>query len=174
MRRVLLLLILGLVFSPLLVFSAEREQHVIIRDGYTVPDGKMLLIDDISMQCTVHLSEPGQVDSINTPTVNALLKIGTPEASKCRENLEEGVCPAQFYSIGVGTSEVTLYGFGGCDGYCPLESIVGRSTDLAAYGGDKLEGYCRWGYDPATDGPDLFLGSRILTGIGRLVDAPNK
>ena len=32
---------------PSLAFNAEREQHVIIRDGYTVPDGKMLLIDAI-------------------------------------------------------------------------------------------------------------------------------
>ena len=131
----------------------------------------MLLIDDITMQCTVYPSEPGQVDSISIPTVNALLKITTPDAAKCKESLNDGVCPAQFYSIGTGTSEETLYGFGGCDNYCAFESIVGRSTDLVAYGGAKLEGYCRWGYDPATDGPDLFLGSRILTGMGRLVNA---
>jgi hypothetical protein len=174
MKRFLFLLLLGFVFFTNMVCIAEREQRVIIRDGYNVPDGKMLLIDDISIQCAVHLYEPVQVDSIRIPTVNAILLITTPDAAKCRESLEDDICPTQNYSIGTGTSEETLYGFGGnCNNYCPLESIVGRRTGLVAYGGAKLEGYCRWGYYPATDGPNVFLSSRILTGMGRLINTPS-
>ena len=167
MKKVICLLILGVVFFPAMICSAGEGQHVIIREGYIVPDGKMLLIDEITIQCT--LTPPGQVDSISIPTFNALLQISTPDAAKCRESLMDGVCPIQAYSIGTGTSEETLYGFGGCDGYCPFELDVGRRTNLVAYGGDKLEGKCRLGYDPAIDGPDLYLTSRIVTGMGRLV-----
>jgi hypothetical protein len=169
MKKVLFLLLLGVVFFPVLVSA----QHVIIREGYIVPDGKMLLIDDITIQCTLTPSEPGQVDSISIPTLNAMLVISTPDVAKCRESLVNGVCPIQAHSIGTGTSEETLYGFGGCDGYCPFELDIGRRTNLVAYGGDKLEGKCRLGYDPAIDGPDLYLTSRIVTGIGRLVKASN-
>ena len=173
MKRIMCLLVLGVVFFPTVVCSANKEEHVIIRDGYIVPNGKMLLIDDLSIQCSVHLSQPEQVDSINIPTVNAHLQITTPDAAKCRESLYDDVCPTQYYSIGTGTSEETLYGFGGnCNNYCPLESIVGRRTDLVAYEGAKLEGYCRWGYSPATDGPNVFLDSRILNGMGRLINTP--
>jgi hypothetical protein len=173
MKKVICLLVLGVVFFPAMICSAGEEQHVIIREGYIVPDGKMLLIDDITIQCT--LTPPGQVDSISIPPFNALLQISTPDAAKCRESLMDGVCPIQAYSIGTGTSEETLYGFGGCDGYCPFELDVGRRTNLAAYGGDKLEGKCRLGYDPAIDGPDLYLTSRIVTGMGRLVKGnPNR
>ncbi|MBW2473076.1 MAG: hypothetical protein JRE56_00635 [Deltaproteobacteria bacterium] len=172
MKKVIFLLVLGVVFFPAMICSAGEGQHVIIREGYIVPDGKMLLIDEITIQCT--LTPPGQVDSISIPTFNALLQISTPDAAKCRESLMDGVCPIQAYSIGTGTSEETLYGFGGCDGYCPFELDVGRRTNLVAYGGDKLEGKCRLGYDPAIDGPDLYLTSRIVTGMGRLVNASKR
>ena len=171
MKKVMCLMVLGVVFFPAMICSAEKGQHVIIREGYIVPDGKMLLIDEITIQCT--LTPPGQVDSISIPPFNALLQISTPDAAKCRESLIDGACPIQAYSIGTGTSEETLYGFGGnCNNYCPLESIVGRRTDLVAYEGAKLEGYCRWGYSPATDGPNVFLDSRILNGMGRLINTP--
>jgi len=172
MKKVICLLLLGVVFFPAMVCSAGEGQHVIIREGYIVPDGKMLLIDEITIQCT--LTPPGQVDSISIPTFNALLQISTSDPAKCRESLMDGVCPIQAYSIGTGTSEETLYGFGGCDGYCPFELDVGRRTNLVAYGGDKLEGKCRLGYDPAIDGPDLYLTSRIVTGMGRLVNASKR
>ena len=172
MKKVMCLMVLGVVFFPAMICSAEKGQHVIIREGYIVPDGKMLLIDEITIQCT--LTPPGQVDSISIPTLNALLQISTPDADKCRESLKDGVCPIQAHSIGTGTSEETLYGFGGCDGYCPFELDLGRRTNLVAYGGDKLEGKCRLGYDPAIDGPDLILWQRIVNGIGRLVKAPNR
>ena len=67
-----------------------------------------------------------------------------------------------------------MYGFGGCDGYCPFELDVGRRTNLVAYGGDKLEGKCRLGYDLVIDGPDLILWQRIVNGLGLLVKAPNR
>jgi hypothetical protein len=135
----------------------------------------MLLIDDITIQCEVHLSEPVQVDSISILTMNAILLITTPDASKCRESLQDDVCPVQAHSIGVGTSEVTLYGFGGnCNNYCPVESIVGRRTNLVAYEGATLVGVCRPGYPPAIDGPDVYIGERIVTGMGRLFNATPK
>lgn len=172
MKKFIFLLALGVVFFPAMICSAGEGQHVIIREGYIVPDGKMLLIDEITIQCT--LTPPGQVDSISIPPFNALLQISTPDAAKCRESLIDGACPIQAYSIGTGTSEETLYGFGGCDGYCPFELDVGRLTNLVAYGGDKLEGKCRLGYDPAIDGPDLYLTSRIVTGMGRLDNASKR
>jgi len=172
MKKVICLLVLGFVFSPAMICSAGEGQHVIIREDYIVPDGKMLLIDEITIQCTI--TPPGQVDSISIPTFNALLQISTSDPAECRESLMDGVSPIQAYSIGTGTSEETLYGFGGCDGYCPFELDVGRRTNLVAYGGDKLEGKCRLGYDPAIDGPDLYLTSRIVTGMGRLVNASKR
>ena len=175
MKRIMCLLALFVMIFPVVVCSADREERVVIRDGYDVPDGKLLMIDDVSIQCAVHLVNPAPVNSISIPTVNAILLITTPNTAKCRESLVEDVCPEQNHLIGVGTSEETLFGFGdNCSGYCPVESIVGRQTSLVAYEGAKLEGYCRWGYSPATDGPDLFLSSRILTGMGRLIPAPNK
>jgi hypothetical protein len=178
MKRLLFLLLLGLMFIPAQVFCKEKGSHVIIREGYSVPNGKLLFIDDITIQCVTWPTDPNQTEGFKSPRMSALLLVKTPDVSKCREPLNDDVCPDQAFSIGTGTSEETLYGFGTDCLYgpnsCAVESLVGRQTALIAHEGAVLEASCRWGYPPATDGPDLYLTSRIVTGIGRLVKAPNR
>lgn len=172
MKRIMQVVLLAfvVVVGPAMVCSTQGAEHTIIRDGYTVPVGQMLLIDDITIQCSVALTQPGPVGRIKVPSVGGMLTITTPVAG-CREGLVDGACPEQFHSIGTGASEETLPGFGGKDGeYWSIESIVGRRTSIVAHGGDTLSGFCIWRYDPAkSNSSDIFLSGRILTGMGRLM-----
>ena len=178
MKRLLFLLLLGLMFVPAQVFCEEKGSHVIIREGYKVPDGKLLFIDDITIQCWTLPTDPNQTEGFKSPTMTAILVVKTPDVSKCREPLKDDICPVQLFSIGTGTSEETFYGFDtNCIQMptpCYVESLVGRQTSLVAHEGAELGSSCRWGYAPVADGPDLYLSSYLATGIGRLVKAPNK
>ena len=176
MKRIMFLLVLAVMFFPAVVYSADKEERIIVREGYIVPDGEMLIVDDLSVVCAARLISPALVDSISIPAMSAILLITTPDTAKCKESLIEGACTTQNYSIGTGASKETLFGYGGngsgglCD-YCPVESILGRQLNVVAYEGARLNGDCRWAYPPAAppSGPELWLSSDILSGSGRLM-----
>ena len=81
--------------------AAPAEQKVLIRDGFVVPTGKQLQVDDISVVCNVLSEVTTSDDDFHKfgVEVTAILRITYPN-SACPEPLEPERFPAQDYVVG--------------------------------------------------------------------------
>jgi hypothetical protein len=105
-RALLIVAMMGLVAasSPPSVgqgLADQGDQQVLIRNGFVVPPGKLLRIDDMSVDCVV-ASEVFYQYEFNRVGVEttAYLRIVYP-VNACPEALDsEGECPSQDYVVG--------------------------------------------------------------------------
>jgi hypothetical protein len=148
--------------------TSSIEEFVIIREGYTVPDGKRLLIDDISVECRCIIPSyalPSNEVQL-TATASAFIRIQYTN-DKCPEDLveyESGKewCPYQDHALGTASN----YSVDSAqDGRNLVIVNAGRRTAIIADEGATLKGGC------SGVGADIDYAV-ISAGIGRLIDLP--
>jgi hypothetical protein len=150
-RAILVVFMSGLVTAACALPSLADQvgERVLIRNGFMVPAGKLLLVDDMSVDCVI-ASEA--LDEQEFPKVGveatAYLRIAYP-VDVCPEALDsEGECPTQDYVVGTGAAR----------GLTPLFIQPGPL-------GATLRGVCQGVLVN-------ILNSFITAGSGRLVDVP--
>lgn len=145
--------------------SAPATTTITFREGFKVPVGKRLLIDDVSVACTTVGTTLADFRTSGL-SASALLHITYPPAS-CPEPLDsEGECH-QLFAVGTAKQNGIEPLFVTADGR-PVGSLwAGRQFSAFADEGATLQGQC--------DGievnfpPDSSFG---LRGSGRLIDRP--
>jgi len=148
---------------PVTVTPQNGGELVIIREGYMVPEGKMLKIVDMTVGCSIvgpELPVPGTAyltwNLMATPT----LRIRYDDLH-CPEPLtgQPPECPSQGYALGLSGNynghSLTP------DGYPVIPFIAGRQVNITAYPGAILEGICFAGLEE-------IMGAGITTGQGYL------
>jgi hypothetical protein len=148
--------------------AQEVGERVLIRDGFVVPPAKLLLVDDISVDCVI-ASEVFDAAEFHKTGVEATayLRIAYP-VDACPEALDsEGECPSQDYVVGTGAARAMSALFiqpGPPDRRVPRVG-AGREMNVFAGAGATLRGLC--------NGVLVnMINSFITAGSGRLVDAP--
>ena len=147
--------------------EAATDERVLIRDGYVVPPSKLLLVDDMSVDCVI-ASEVFDDTEFHKFGVEATayLRITYPTAA-CPEALDsEGECPAQDYAVGTGASHgvTALFIQPGKPDRRVLRVGAGREMSVSAGAGATLHGICQGILVN-------IINSFITAGSGRLVDA---
>jgi hypothetical protein len=105
-RALLVVVMLGLVAActpPSL--AVQGGERVLIRNGFVVPPGRLLRVDDMSVDCVI-ASEVFDEQEFNKVGVEATayLRIVYP-VDACPEALDsEGDCPSQDYVVGTGAA----------------------------------------------------------------------
>ena len=145
--------------------SASVTTTISFRDGFQVPVGKRLLIDDVSVACTTVGTTLADFRTFGL-SASALLHISYPPAN-CPEPVDsEGECHQQF-AVGTAKQNGIEPIFVTADGRPVGSAWAGRQFSAFADEGATLRGQC--------DGievnfpPDL---SATLRGSGRLIDRP--
>jgi hypothetical protein len=145
--------------------STSVPTQITFRQGFQVPAGKRLLIDDVSVACTTIGTTLADFRTFGL-SASALLQITYPPAS-CPEPLDsEGECHQQF-AVGTAKQNGLEPIFVTADGRPAASIWAGRQFNAFADEGATLIGQC--------DGievnfpPDL---SFTLRGSGRLIDRP--
>ncbi len=139
----------------------KREELVLLREGYTVPPGKRLLIDDMSVRCTIASNLSGNFPQA-PPRASALLRLVYP-SGMCPEELDSGNCPSQTYSVGTAESTSVVEQTG--DSRPAVSAAAGRRMAIFADEGATLFGLCA---GLTADFPRTFISA----GTGRLIDHP--
>jgi hypothetical protein len=147
--------------------AAPADEGVLIRDGFIVPAGKLLLVDDMSVDCVVasEVFDDAEFRKVGV-AVTAYLRITYP-TSACPEALDsEGECPAQDFVVGTGASHgvTALFIQPGQPDRRVLRVGAGRETAVFAGAGATLRGVCQGVLVN-------IIGSFITAGSGRLVGA---
>jgi hypothetical protein len=127
----------------------KREELVLLREGYTVPPGKRLLIDDMSVRCTIASNFFGDFPQA-PPRASAILRLVYPSDT-------------QDYSVGTAESTSVVEQTG--DGRPAVSASAGRRMAIFADEGATLVGLCS---GLSAD----FPRSAISAGTGRLIDHP--
>lgn len=151
--------------TPVPVVVQQRgEERVIVRNGYEVPPGKRLLIDDITVSCVIASENLGP-DFLKFGSATAASLRISYRPVDCPEPLfgEDQQCPAQLHTVGI-ASYRGMRSTGIIDGRSSLTGSAGRRMAVVAEAGGRLSGICF--------GSALNLSDSSLVGQGRLVDAP--
>lgn len=153
--------------------SAELDvDRVLIRDGFTVPPGTRLLIDDMSVDCVIasEVFDEAEFHKAGVETT-ALLRIEYPPDA-CPEAVElfgggGGECPSQDYVVGTGAAHGlrALFIQPGPPARRVLRVGAGREMNVVAGEGATLRGLCQ---GVGTN----IINSFITAGSGRLVALP--
>jgi hypothetical protein len=146
----------------------QAGERVLIRNGFVVPAGKVLLIDDVSVDCVIasEVFDEAEFHKVGV-AATAYLRIIYP-IEACPEALDsEGECPSQDYAVGTPAAHGVRALFiqpGQPDRYA-LRVGAGREMSVFAGAGATLRGICGGVLVNITN-------SFITAGSGRLVDAP--
>ena len=151
--------------------AAQVGERALIRKGFVAPPGKLLLVDDMSVDCVI-ASEVFDEAEFHKAGVaaTAYLRIVYP-VEACPEALDsEGGCPSQDYVVGTGAAHGVraLFiqpGQSGEPDRRVLRIGAGREMNVFASAGATLRGRCHGVLVNITN-------SFITAGGGRLVDAP--
>jgi hypothetical protein len=145
--------------------SASTPIQISFREGFRVPAGKRLLIDDVSVACTAIGTTLADFRTFGL-SASALLQITYPPAS-CPEPLDsEGECH-QLFTVGTAKQNGLEPLFVTADGRPAASLFAGRQFNAFADEGATLIGQC--------DGIEVNFPpdfSFALRGSGRLVDRP--
>ena len=169
-RAILAVLISGLVTAACAApaLTDQVGERVLIRNGFAVPAGKQLLVDDMSVDCVI-ASEVFDEAEFHKAGVaaTAYLRIVYP-TDACPEALDsEGECPTQDYALGTAASHGVRALFiqpDSPDRYV-LRVGAGREMSVSAGAGATLFGIC--------EGVSVNITNAFITaGSGRLVDVP--
>jgi hypothetical protein len=150
--------------------AAQAGERVLIRHGFVVPPGRLLLVDDMSVDCVI-ASEVFNEQEFHKVGVEAtaILRIEYPPDA-CPEDPESfggGNCPSQDYVVGTGAARGmrALFILPGQPDRRVLRVGAGREMHVFAGGGAKLLGVCQ--------GVGVnIINAFITAGSGRLVDPP--
>jgi hypothetical protein len=146
-RALLVVVMLGLVAActpPSL--AVQGGERVLIRNGFVVPPGRLLRVDDMSVDCVI-ASEVFDEQEFNKVGVEATayLRIVYP-VDACPEALDsEGDCPSQDYVVGTGAARGlrALFIQPGQPNRLVLRVGAGREMHVFAGGGATLRGICQ-------------------------------
>jgi hypothetical protein len=146
-RALLVVVMLGLVAActpPSL--AVQGGERVLIRNGFVVPPGRLLRVDDMSVDCVI-ASEVFDEQEFNKVGVEATayLRIVYP-VDACPEALDsEGDCPSQDYVVGTGAARGLrgLFIQPGQPNRLVLRVGAGREMHVFAGGGATLRGICQ-------------------------------
>jgi hypothetical protein len=146
----------------------EVGERVLIRNGFVVPSGQLLLVDDISVDCVVasEVFEEVEFHKVGV-AATAYLRIVYP-VDACPEALDsEGECPSQDYVVGTGAAHGVraLFIQPGQPDRHVLRVGAGREMNVFAGVGATLSGVCQCVLVNITN-------AFITAGSGRLVDVP--
>lgn len=157
--------------NPVPVIVKNEGELVILREGYTVPEGKTLKIVDISIRATLRRpsyksdSHPDPRLLFNPAMATPLLRIYYPN-DKCPEPLVQSTensmwfCPEQDHSLGVAANDAADAGYN--DDESLMEIMAGRQVHIIA-----TEGATLYGIIPG-NGTNVF-SEGISCGIGYLL-----
>jgi hypothetical protein len=169
-RAILAVFMSGLVTAACAPTSLADQvgERVLIRNGFVVPPGRILLVDDMSVDCVI-ASEVFDEQEFHKVGVEATayLRIVYP-TDACPEALDsEGECPSQDYVVGTGAGRGVraLFIQPGQPDRRVLRVGAGREMNVFAGGGATLRGVCQGVLVNITN-------SFITAGSGRLVDPP--
>jgi hypothetical protein len=151
---------------PLL--GQEVGERVLIRNGFVVPPGKLLLVDDMSVDCVIasEVFDEAEFHKVGVEST-AYLRIVYP-VDACPEALDsEGECPSQDYVVGTAAAHGVraLFIQPGQPDRHVLRVGAGREMHVFAAAGATLLGVCQGVLVNITN-------SFITAGSGRLVDVP--
>ena len=143
-------------------------ERVLIRNGFVVPPGKLLLVDDMSVDCVIasEVFDDAEFHKVGVEAT-AYLRIVYP-IDACPEALNsEDECPSQDYVVGtVAARGVTaLFIQPGQPDRRVLRVGAGRVMNVFAGAGATLRGVCQGVLVN-------IINSFITAGSGRLVDVP--
>jgi hypothetical protein len=145
--------------------AAPVDERVLIRDAFVVPPGKLLLVDDMSVDCVIasEVFDDAEFHKVGVEAT-AYLQIVYP-TNACPEALDsEGRCPSQDYVVGTGASRgvTALFIQPGQPDRRVLRVGAGREMNVFASAGATLRGVCQ--------GVVVnIISSFITAGSGRLV-----
>jgi hypothetical protein len=171
-RAILALAISGLVTAACAPPSIADQvgDRVLIRNGFVVPPGKLLLVDDMSVDCVI-ASEVFDEQEFHKVGVEAtaFFRIEYPPDA-CPEVVDlggGGECPSQDYVVGTGAARgmIALFIQPGQPDRRVLRVGAGREMNVFAGEGATLLGLCQ---GVAVN----IINSFITAGSGRLVDPP--
>ena len=169
-RAILAVFISGLVTAACAPppVAAQDGDRVLLRNGFVVPPGKLLLVDDMSVDCVVasEVFDDLEFHKVGVEAT-AYLQIVYP-TDACPEALDsEGECPAQDYVVGTGAARglTALFIQPGQPDRRVLRVGTGREMNVFASAGATLRGVC---HGILVN----MINSFITAGSGRLVDAP--
>jgi hypothetical protein len=168
-RALLAVFISGLLTAACMPPSlAQGDERVLIRDGFVVPAGKQLLVDDMSVDCVIasEVFDEAEFHKVGVEAT-AYLRIVYP-TDACPEALDsEGECPTQDYVLGTAASHGVraLFIKPGQPDRRVLRVGAGREMNVFAGAGATLHGICQGVLVN-------ILNAFITAGSGRLVDAP--
>ena len=152
---------------PVVVQPPPAQRLVSFTQGFTVPNGKRLLIDDVSVACTTVGANLADFRTSGL-AVSALLRITYPRAL-CPEPLDsEGECH-QLHSVGTArqTGIEPIFVMPPPDSRPAALLWASRQMSLFADAGASLVGVC--------DGVEVNFPPSfnfVLRGSGRLIDQP--
>ena len=126
--------------------EAAAQKQVLIRDGYVVPPGEQLLIDDLSVDCVVasEVFDDAEFHKVGVEAT-AYLRITYP-TDACPEALDsEGECPAQDHVVGTAAAHgvAALFIQPGPPDRRVLRVGAGRQMSVSAGAGATLHGVCQ-------------------------------
>jgi hypothetical protein len=143
----------------------QGEANVLIRNGFVVPAGQLLRVDDMSVDCVI-ASEVFDQQEFNRAGVEttAFLRIVYP-TNACPEALDsEGECPTQDYTVGTAAAHGlrALFIQPGQPNRFALRVGAGREMHVFAGAGATLFGLCQ--------GVQVNIVNAFITaGSGRLI-----
>jgi hypothetical protein len=151
--------------------AAQVGERVLIRNGFVVPAGKLLLVDDMSVDCVIasEVLDEQEFPKVGVEATAYLQIVHPPNA--CPEELEDlgggSECPTQDYVVGTGAARglTPLFIQPGPPDRRVLRVGAGREMNVFAGAGATLRGVC---HGILVN----MINSFITAGSGRLVDAP--
>jgi hypothetical protein len=176
-ERIMRRAMLAVVMSGLLAAACaphpladQVSERVLIRDGFVVPSGKLLLVDDMSVSCNIasEVFDQEEFHKVGVEATAYLRIVYPPDA--CPEEAdagEGGECPGQDYVVGTGAAHGIrpLFIQPGQPDRRVLRVGAGREMNVFAGAGATLRGVC---YGIMVN----MINSFISAGTGRLVDVP--
>jgi hypothetical protein len=146
MRALLIVVIVGFVAACTPAsLAAQDGERVLIRNGFVVPPGRLLQVDDMSVDCVVasEVFDEQEFSKAGVATT-AYFRISYP-VDACPEALDsEGECPPQDYVVGTASArgQRTLFIQPGQPNRFVLRVGAGRQMHVFASGGATLRGLC--------------------------------
>jgi len=150
--------------------AAQVGERVLIRNGFVVPAGKLLLVDDMSVDCVIasEVFDEEEFHKVGVEATAYLQIVYPPDA--CPEEVDSlggGECPTQDHVVGTGAARglIALFIQPGQPDRRVLRVGAGREMNVFAGAGATLRGVCQGILVN-------MINSFITAGSGRLVDVP--
>ena len=99
--------------------AAQVGDQVLIRNGFVVPPGKLLLVDDMSVDCVIASEVLDEQEFPRSASKRPRTSESSTRSMPVRKlSISEGECPSQDYVVGTGAAR----------GLTPCSSSLARPT----------------------------------------------